>query len=222
MNKECETSVNNTQNQEARYTLPLDFLYGAAASGFQNELPDPFSPQSDWHEFILKNGIVYSNEVGPHWDNIENAKRDLDTLRNLGLNSVRLGIEWARVMPEDAVNGQWKTDEAAVKYYRELVDYAEKLGLKPMLTLYHFALPLWASRQGGWESKRTTRAFTFFAERIAEAFNDVELWVTVNEPNTLIGMGYITGYFPPEKKSIIAAITATKNLIQANDISFYL
>ena len=58
--------------------------------------------------------------------------------------------------------------------------------------------PYWKSMRG-WENIETVNMFAKFVERIVTELKDqVDYWVTVNEPvATIIGGGYLAGIFPP-------------------------
>lgn len=58
--------------------------------------------------------------------------------------------------------------------------------------------PYWNSMRG-WESIETVNMFAKFVERIVTELRDqVDYWITINEPvATIIGGGYLAGIFPP-------------------------
>src|SRR5581483_8724 len=73
-------------------------------------------------------------------------RSDLAALQLAGANTYRLGIEWSRLEPAE---GAW--DAVAAARYREMLHGLRAAGIAPMVTLYHFTLPLWVSARGGWE-----------------------------------------------------------------------
>jgi beta-glucosidase len=71
-------------------------------------------------------------------------------------------------------------------------------GLRPMVTLHHFSNPRWVAAQGGWANPATIADFEGFVRRAAVAFGDqVDDWITFNEPTIYASEGYFSGRFPP-------------------------
>lgn len=69
----------------------------------------------------------------------------MDLLAALGFTDYRFSIEWARIEPAP---GEYS--RAAVAHYRRMVEGAIERGLRPMVTLHHFAAPRWFMERGGW------------------------------------------------------------------------
>ncbi len=197
--------------------FPLEFMWGSATAPFQIE-GDSGRRSTDWDSFIKRNKIVSSGEQGPNWWVQGNAEEDFRTMKGLGLNAQRLGFEWGRIQPEAG-----KISTEAIKRYRQMIDFLKGNGMTPMVSLNHFVLPEWVARQGGWENKSIREAFRHYAEVIADKFPDVPYWLTINEPNVLVAMGYLSGYWPPEKKAPKTLLTAyhsvSDNLVAAHDLA---
>lgn len=201
--------------------LQEDFFIGSAVSAYQVENPwNPQGRKTDWDVFqsrLWKRGEskICPEETGPDWFTPEKAEEDIQTVKNLGMNAQRLGVEWGRVMPEEG-----EVDKVALARYRQQVDFVKGLGMVPLVTLHHFSLPLWVAQQGGWESSKTVKDFAHWSEVIVNEFGDVPYFVTINELNTLGVHSFLRGYWPPEKKDILAWYRAKNNLIRANERSY--
>lgn len=78
---------------------------------------------------------------------------DIAAAKALGCNSLRLSLEWARVMP----SGPGRVDEAAVDRYHAIFDACRAAGVEPMLTLHHFTHPDWFQKLGGFEKEANIR-----------------------------------------------------------------
>ena len=63
--------------------------------------------------------------------------------------------------------------------------YKEDIALmKPYVTLYHWDLPLWQYKKGGWLKKDIIDDFAFYVKAVVEALSDrVTYWITFNEPS---------------------------------------
>jgi beta-glucosidase len=143
-------------------------------------------------------------------EDLANAARD-------GQNAHRFSIEWSRVQPAP---DRW--DDAALDRYRAMVLGMKRMGLKPVITLHHFTDPLWIYKAGGWENEETPRHFERFVRKVVAAFKDeVNLWVTLNEPNGLVVNAYVGGQFPPGKKDLNAAFRALRNLVRGHAAAYH-
>jgi beta-glucosidase len=92
-----------------------------------------------------------------------------------------------------------------------------------MVTLHHFTNPLWfvRSKIGGWESKYAPDYFEEYTKRVVEEFADlVDYWITINEPMVYALSSYLVGYWPPEKRSPVAARRVIKNLVLAHQKAY--
>ncbi len=174
---------------------------------------------SDWYAFITTertlrspraqlSGEPPSTGPGP-WELFE-QDFDLaaDTLHN---NAYRMSIEWSRVFPTatDDAEGfdamRALADDAAVERYHAMLAALAARGLKPMVTVNHYTLPLWihdgvgchvdaatCERRGWVDKDRTVKEIAKYAAFLAQEFGEeVDLWVTLNEPFAVILPGYL-------------------------------
>ena len=93
---------------------------------------------------------------------------DIKLLANLGFNSYRFSIEWARVEP---VEGQLSM--AVINHYRRMLETCLGYGLKPFVTFHHFSSTQWLLQKGGWESDATPALFARYCGRLAEDLGDL-------------------------------------------------
>ncbi len=119
----------------------------------------------------------------------------------------------------------------AVAHYREMYSDWKNRGKKLIINLYHWPLPLWIHdpikvrklgvdrAPSGWVDERSVIEFTKFVAYIAWKLGDLpDMWSTMNEPNVVYTLGYITikSGFPPGYLSIEAAMKAMKHMIEAH------
>ena len=89
-------------------------------------------------------------------------------MQEIGLNSVRTSISWARLLPDGkTVNPQ------AVAFYRQYFTAMRDHGVEPIINLFHFDMPMWLMARGGWESREAIAAFAFYAQTSFELFGDL-------------------------------------------------
>jgi len=209
------SSANTTKaptKQGATLSFPDSFIFGSSTSSFQVE-NIAANTGTDWGAYIHDRfyEIVRPGEVGPQWDDLKQAERDVQMMRDLGLDLQRISIEWGRVCPR---RGEF--DEQAINYYKQLIHAIKKVGIEPMVTLHHFTLPDWVAISGGWENPQTVQHFLRYVQRIVSELPDVKHWLVINEPGVQAPYGYIAGYFPPHKTNIVRFFIARNNLIRAH------
>jgi len=100
--------------------------------------------------------------------------------------------------------------------YKELINFAKEKGIQPLITLNHFTLPEWIAEQGSWAKSSIVPAFEKYVEYVLPFFSDNKYWITLNEPNGLIVSAYATNFFPPQKGSLLDALRARSNMLEAH------
>jgi beta-glucosidase len=189
--------------------IQSDFLWGAATSAHQTE---GGNDKSDWWAWEAEGnceGGARSGRASDHWNRFS---EDLKYAHDMGLNSYRFSVEWARVEPQE---GKW--DEEALGWYDRLLTECEKLGLVPMLTLHHFTSPKWFADKGGFTAKNSPELFARFVEKIAQTLGPrVPLWCTLNEPMVLSIGTYIGKFMPPAMYSPERASESCRNLLDCH------
>lgn len=175
--------------------FPEGFLWGTSTSGHQIE---GYNYNSDWWEFEQQ-GKIYdgtkSEKAVDYWNRYEEDHR---LMKELGYQAFRLGIEWAKIEPEEG-----KYDKSAIEHYRKILQSLKDSQIKICLTVYHWVLPLWVAKKGGWENEKIVDWFAEYTKVVVSEFGEYpDLWVTLNEPLVPATAGYLAGEFPPEKKSL--------------------
>jgi len=184
--------------------FPEGFLFGAATSAHQVEGGNSLS---DWWAWELQGGS--KDLSGDACDHYRRYRQDIELLREIGLSSYRFSVEWARIEPEEG-----RFDRSELEHYRDVAETCRSQGVEPIVTLHHFTLPLWLSRQGGVLAPQGARAFARYCGRAAEALAGRARWIVViNEPNILALMGYLQGVWPPGRRSTGMALRAARRLV---------
>ena len=97
----------------------------------------------------------------------------------LGFNTHRFGIEWARIEPEPGVFSR-----AALDHYLRVLECCHRHGLAPMVSLNHWTVPRWLAARGGFECEDSPDLFGRFAEQVSRHLGDGMAYVTTfNEAN---------------------------------------
>src|SRR5215472_5307069 len=90
-----------------------DFVWGVATSSHQVE---GGNVNNQWFEWERRGRIKSGDHCGQACDWWSNAEKDFDLARSIGVNALRLSLEWSRIEPSP---GKW--DEAALARYREML-----------------------------------------------------------------------------------------------------
>lgn len=168
------------------YKLDDDFLFGAATSPHQIE---GGNTRSDWWAMETAPDSKLSEASGAACDSYHRWREDMRLLSDNGFNAYRFGIEWARIEPEPGI-----FEQSEIEHYREMIDEAVRLGLRPVVTLYHFSLPLWFAQQGGWTGTGAADRFVDYVRAVLPILRNVAAIVTINEPNMMASMAaYLSG-----------------------------
>src|SRR5579871_2404651 len=175
------------------WCLPPGFLWGVSTSAFQVEGDD--NP-SQWTAWEAAGRIKSGDRRNLACDWWRNAECDFDLARDLGLNALRLSVDWARLEPDE---GCWSGP--AFARYRTMLQALHHRGMRPFVCLHHFCHPLWFERKGGFLAPGADRQFELLARKVVAELGDLcQDWVTFNEPNVYAALGYVLGEFPPGGK----------------------
>ncbi|MFO0554686.1 MAG: family 1 glycosylhydrolase [Polyangiaceae bacterium] len=194
------------------------FRFGAATAATQIE---DQNENTDWYVFTSEPPAGLGKgkaPVGDASDGYSLAIEDIALLQELGVDSYRFSIEWARVEPQRDV-----IDEATLQHYDDLIDALVAAGIRPMVTVHHFSNPVWVADprdpncdngvsdtnlcglgnpEGG---PQIVEEFRQYAELLAQRFGDrVDEWGTVNEPVNYLLASYGVGSFPPGRSTILS------------------
>ncbi|MBN2016281.1 glycoside hydrolase family 1 protein [Candidatus Dojkabacteria bacterium] len=190
--------------------FPENFLWGAATASYQVE---GGNVNSSWWRFEQEEGRIKN---GDRTDGIINHygryEEDFDLASKLSLNSYRFSIEWSRIEPQ---KGEF--DEKEIEHYRDVLQALKDRDIKPMVTLWHHSVPAWFEDLGGWERGENVDYYTEYVNYVvANLSEEVELWLTMNEPMAYITCGYVSAKWPPAKQDLTQVPGLFSNLTLAH------
>ena len=90
-------------------------------------------------------------------DHYHRFREDFDLVKSLGHNAHRFSIEWSRIEPAPG-----RFNEPELDHYAEVIKELKDRGIEPVITLWHWTLPIWFSQQGGFESGESPVLFARF------------------------------------------------------------
>jgi len=208
----CEATAGVASAQPgALPALDSSFLWGVASSGFQSE---GFAPDSNWSRYATSDAAHdrYRDSV----DFFHRYRSDIALARDLGVRVYRISVEWARLQPQPGI---W--DEQGFAFYDAVIAAIRAAGMRPMLTLDHWAYPGWVADRGGWRNPGMVADWLANARRVVDRYAAADpLWVTFNEPafygfnETRIG-ALSAADIPAMNDRLVAAHTAIYDYIHS-------
>jgi beta-glucosidase len=184
------------------FKLPEDFLWGCATASYQVEgaVSEGGRTPSIWDDYCKIPNKVYNGDTGNiACDQYHRYKDDVKIIKDLGFKSYRFSISWSRIIPqEDGIINQ-----EGLNYYINLSKELLKNGIEPAITIYHWDLPSYLQKKGGWENRDTCFAFEKYSKVLFDNLHEyVNKWITINEPYCVTYEGNLFGQHAPGNKDI--------------------
>ncbi|WP_309381897.1 GH1 family beta-glucosidase [Cerasicoccus frondis] len=180
--------------------FPKDFIWGAATSSFQIEgarRQDGGGP-SIWEMFTAQPNKTWEGDGGEvACDHYNRYEEDVECLAQIGVQAYRFSVSWPRIQPD----GLGPPNKKGLDFYDRLVDRLLEKGVEPWITLYHWDMPYGLFLRGGWLNPDSPAWFERYTTCVVKRLSDrVTKWMTINEPQGFIGLGYLSGEQAPGLK----------------------
>lgn len=162
--------------------LPKNFFMGAAMSGPQTEgaYKKDGKLENVWDMWSDESISDFYNKVGSYVGNnfYEKYNEDIKLLKDLNLDSFRTSIQWTRLIDKDG-----KINSKGAAFYHKLIECAKAESIEIFMNLYHFDMPAYLFKKGGWENREVVEAYANYAKSAFYEFGkDIKYWFTFNEP----------------------------------------
>ncbi|XP_056412876.1 beta-klotho [Hyla sarda] len=198
-------------------TFPPGFLWGVGSSSLQMEDDHCNRGPSVWDQFMKTHqswkGIPTMDQSADISDTF--SSKEMPALEFLGVDFYHLSISWPRLF----THGNSIPSEQGVRYYNSIINMLIRKGIQPVITLYHWDLPVPIQENyGGWANQSVIHLFNNYARFCFLNFGDrVKYWITMHNPYLIAWHGYGTGMNAPWIKGDEAAVSAVAhNLIKAH------
>ncbi|MBG9978227.1 glycoside hydrolase family 1 protein [Ruoffia tabacinasalis] len=200
--------------------FPKGFLWGSASAAYQVEgaWDKDGKSESIWDRYVRIPGTTFKGTNGNlAVDHYHRYKEDVALMAEQGLKAYRFSIAWTRILPQ----GRGEVNQAGIQFYSDLIDELLAHDIEPVVTIYHWDLPqVLQEEYGGWESRQIVDDFVNYSAVLFEAFGDrVKYWVTLNEQNIFMTLGYVQELHPPKVHSYQRMYNANHNANLANALT---
>ncbi|KAL0659497.1 hypothetical protein Bca4012_080082 [Brassica carinata] len=211
-------------NAQENFCFPKDFLFGTASSAYQYEgayLADG-KTLSNWDVFTSIPGKIADGSHGQvAVDHYHLYPEDLDLMKDLGVNSYRFSLSWARILPYGRFGD---VNMEGIDHHNRMINAILEKGMEPFITLTHYMTFLKnSSLDMEVGLTPSPEDFEHYAEICFRHFgNRVKFWTTFNEPNVQVILGYRKGTYPPSRCSKTFANCTRDRLAAERAQAFYL
>ncbi|KAK5718231.1 hypothetical protein LTR17_015749 [Elasticomyces elasticus] len=148
----------------SNYQLPEFFRWGVASSSYQIE--GAADAEGKGPNVVAQHYYLY--------------KQDFARIKALGIQSFSPSISWPRIFPF----GNGPVNEAGVQHYDDVIAELIDNGIRPVVTLFHWDMPLALFNEyGAWNDRRIVDDFFEYATFVIQRYDEyVDTWFTINEP----------------------------------------
>lgn len=222
MNKALFKYSMNEDSLQKDQVFPVNFFWGCATSAHQVE-GGLNNDWTEWEKSPKRLAELSRKQLDPQ-DFISGAaansyienNADIACLKELNVNAYRFSVDWSRIEPEEG-----KFNEAALHHYLDFIKKLRANKIEPFVTLWHWPIPIWLKDKGGWENREVISYFKRFVDKTARYLNEeVNFWMTLNEPMVYTSQSYLVGEWPPQKKNPIATWRVINNLSEAHLVAY--
>jgi beta-glucosidase len=156
--------------------FPEKFLWGCATAGHQVE---GNNTNSDLWLLEHLPESLFKEPSGDACDHYHLYPQDISMLADLGFNTYRFSLEWARIEPEEGF-----FSNAELEHYRRMLATCREHNLTTLLTYSHFTIPRWFAYKGGWQNPAAPDLYARFCEKATRHLGDLIGYAsTFNEPD---------------------------------------
>ncbi|MET8638824.1 GH1 family beta-glucosidase [Streptomyces sp. NPDC004680] len=186
--------------------FPAGFLWGVSTSAHQIEGAADTREPSVWDVFTAEPGRVKDGSTAAvACDSYHRSHEDVALLAGLGVDAYRFSVSWPRV-----------ASPGGLDFYDRLVDALCAAGVRPVVTLFHWDLPVALD----WLERDTASRFADHACVVAERLGDrVAKWITLNEPAEHTLLGHALGVHAPGRRLMFDALPVAHHQLLAHGLA---
>ncbi|EGZ05683.1 hypothetical protein PHYSODRAFT_532772, partial [Phytophthora sojae] len=171
-----------------------ELLFGSATASHQVEgaVNETGRTPSVWDEICGTSSFPNCANVAD--DFFHRYKDDINTMKGDGYGSMRFSISRSRAMNWNSTLQRMQPNPEGLAFYHSLVDELVDNGIEPVLTLFHWDMPIELYSAGDFLNATIIDHFTDYAQLIFSEFGQkVKYWSTINEPLSHVHLLHIRG-----------------------------
>lgn len=168
----------------------------------------------------IEDALSDTTGVYPKRDGIDFYHRYAEDLRLLaltGINAFRTSINWSRIFPR---GDEIEPNAEGLAFYDDLIEELNALGLRPVITLSHYEMPLTlVTEYGGWANRQVLDFFNRYVDLVVQRYaGKIAYWMGFNQINSgimdpFLALGLLEGDFADVTE---AKLRATHHQLLAN------
>ncbi|MCD4826627.1 MAG: family 1 glycosylhydrolase [Acholeplasmataceae bacterium] len=187
-----------------------EFLFGVATSAYQIE-GTHHKFETIWCDEKQHIDDLSDGEIA--CDFYHKYKDDIKYILDLGVDVYRMSISWARIEPKEN-----EFSDEGINFYKNIFKILKDNQIKIDVTLYHWDMPKWILDEfDGFADKKIIPHFLKYAKHIFSIFDqDVNQWVTINEPWCVSTVAYYYGTHAPFRKDLTKMVKAQYYTLMAH------
>ena len=114
-------------------------------------------------------------------------KEYIALMAEMGFKVFRMSIAWTRIYPKGI---EEEPNREGLDFYHRVFDELKKYGIEPLVTIYHYDMPLYLEENlGGWTNREIIDLFVKYATTLFKEYKGkVKYWLTFNEINSIVMM----------------------------------
>ncbi|XP_056632045.1 myrosinase 1-like [Diorhabda sublineata] len=205
--------------------FPEDFLFGVATSSYQIEgaWNVDGKGENNWDRILhtRPNFTADGKNADDTCKSYEKYKEDVKLLADLNVTHYRFSLSWSRILPNGLIN---HVNQPGVDYYKNLISELKANNIEPFITLFHWDTPQYIEELGGWPNENIIDWYSDYARLCFQLFGeDVQNWMTFNEPKQTCSRGYGRGDYAPGIKSPgVGEYLCIHNVIKAHATAWHI
>ena len=125
--------ANNAPLAKANLVRKIPFMWGTATAAYQIEGAVHMDGRGDsiWDTFSHIKNKIHNNDNGDIADDSYNQfMKDIQLMKDMGMNSYRFSISWSRILPE----GYGEINYVGINHYNRLIDELIKNDIEPLVS----------------------------------------------------------------------------------------
>lgn len=128
-------------------------------------------------------GVFYPNHEAV--DFYHHYKEDIRLFAEMGFKCFRMSIAWTRIFPH---GDELEPNEEGLAFYDKVFDELHKYNIEPIVTLFHYEMPLYlVQHYGSWRNRKLIGFAVHYAETVMRRYKGkVRYWLTFNEINGVL------------------------------------